>query len=765
MDTNKQSVSSQLAAMNAATAQVVTLTSGPQEDVDHTAVGTSPELADGAPERGVGEVGSVWCGVGTEGGGGGGVSGGGSVETGVNGAVKSSVGDADGDGDGDGDGDLAGGSDRVGMANCESGEVKSAVGGGVGAGARSSHSVPSSPVVSGRRSGPTRLFVTVTEELSPALGGRRIVSSPEPDGIPDEGRPHTDGDRHRVGTDVHQGVGTERGAVRGGRGGESAVRRPIRVCEETEYIEHIWPSSIARPPPLGRPPASPRRGGRSPVPGRRGWMRGWSEEPGAGRRRERAHAARACSEEGSAQAGRVNRACSEETSEVRTSRVHFSDGLVIEASGAHSEDLPASKTHHARPEESNSVRSNRAYSEETREAESNHVIFDHTDTPKTNHVAPDPTPRTELSRLYPTPRPRAERACSVGSQPLAPSPDAPGTSRPRSGSVDGASYSDWARSRVLARRVLQEAIQMQDERRRRPEDGGVGAGGTETGEKWEVRDGRESGDVWDVGKTREAGEVGEIKDDKDAESAGDASNAGNVDDNRDARSPRTALKTTQDSEYDESHTKDTEPAESDAVSDAAERSEDEGHAPKLHRPRSASEDLLWVEAEEAEELAWVESRLVMRFVDVEPTALRWRPGSGTGGEPLGLETKLVAAEVDTEAEEVGSTEEPVGAETEAEAEEAEAETEIGAKAEAEAAVGAEAAAEAGAVVEDGAEEVMSDPGSAAPAAVTAVRRSPLGPHGALLAVLVLCLAALLMLWLDRRLRERRTADAEPTELP
>ena len=41
MDTNKQSVSSQLAAMNAATAQVVTLTSGPQEDVDHTAVGTS----------------------------------------------------------------------------------------------------------------------------------------------------------------------------------------------------------------------------------------------------------------------------------------------------------------------------------------------------------------------------------------------------------------------------------------------------------------------------------------------------------------------------------------------------------------------------------------------------------------------------------------------------------------------------------------------------------------------------------------------------
>ncbi|XP_043217689.1 talin-2-like isoform X2 [Amphibalanus amphitrite] len=41
MDTNKQSVSSQLAAMNAATAQVVTLTSGPQEDVDHTAVGAA----------------------------------------------------------------------------------------------------------------------------------------------------------------------------------------------------------------------------------------------------------------------------------------------------------------------------------------------------------------------------------------------------------------------------------------------------------------------------------------------------------------------------------------------------------------------------------------------------------------------------------------------------------------------------------------------------------------------------------------------------
>ncbi|XP_037077227.1 LOW QUALITY PROTEIN: talin-2-like [Pollicipes pollicipes] len=41
MDTNKQSVSSQLAAMNAATAQVVTLTSGPQEEVDHTAVGAA----------------------------------------------------------------------------------------------------------------------------------------------------------------------------------------------------------------------------------------------------------------------------------------------------------------------------------------------------------------------------------------------------------------------------------------------------------------------------------------------------------------------------------------------------------------------------------------------------------------------------------------------------------------------------------------------------------------------------------------------------
>ncbi|XP_049847483.1 talin-1 isoform X1 [Schistocerca gregaria] len=41
LDTNKQSVSSQIAAMNAATAQVVTLTSGPAEDVDHTAVGAA----------------------------------------------------------------------------------------------------------------------------------------------------------------------------------------------------------------------------------------------------------------------------------------------------------------------------------------------------------------------------------------------------------------------------------------------------------------------------------------------------------------------------------------------------------------------------------------------------------------------------------------------------------------------------------------------------------------------------------------------------
>nr|CAD7594785.1 unnamed protein product [Timema genevievae] len=41
LDTNKQSVSSQIAAMNAATAQVVTLTSGPPEDVDHTMVGAA----------------------------------------------------------------------------------------------------------------------------------------------------------------------------------------------------------------------------------------------------------------------------------------------------------------------------------------------------------------------------------------------------------------------------------------------------------------------------------------------------------------------------------------------------------------------------------------------------------------------------------------------------------------------------------------------------------------------------------------------------
>uniref|UniRef100_A0A1B6BY27 FERM domain-containing protein n=1 Tax=Clastoptera arizonana TaxID=38151 RepID=A0A1B6BY27_9HEMI len=41
LDTNKQNVSSQLAAMNAATAQVVTLTSGPIDEVDHTAVGAA----------------------------------------------------------------------------------------------------------------------------------------------------------------------------------------------------------------------------------------------------------------------------------------------------------------------------------------------------------------------------------------------------------------------------------------------------------------------------------------------------------------------------------------------------------------------------------------------------------------------------------------------------------------------------------------------------------------------------------------------------
>ncbi|XP_042904301.1 talin-2 isoform X1 [Parasteatoda tepidariorum] len=41
MDVKKQNVSSQLAAMNAATAQVITLTSGPAEDVDHPAVGAA----------------------------------------------------------------------------------------------------------------------------------------------------------------------------------------------------------------------------------------------------------------------------------------------------------------------------------------------------------------------------------------------------------------------------------------------------------------------------------------------------------------------------------------------------------------------------------------------------------------------------------------------------------------------------------------------------------------------------------------------------
>ncbi|KAK4020002.1 hypothetical protein OUZ56_001999 [Daphnia magna] len=55
LDTNKQNVSSQIAAMNAATASVITLTSGPPEDVDHQAVGAAistissnlPEMAKG----------------------------------------------------------------------------------------------------------------------------------------------------------------------------------------------------------------------------------------------------------------------------------------------------------------------------------------------------------------------------------------------------------------------------------------------------------------------------------------------------------------------------------------------------------------------------------------------------------------------------------------------------------------------------------------------------------------------------------------------
>lgn len=41
LDTRKQNVGSQIAAMNAATAQVVTLTSGPQDEVDHHAVGAA----------------------------------------------------------------------------------------------------------------------------------------------------------------------------------------------------------------------------------------------------------------------------------------------------------------------------------------------------------------------------------------------------------------------------------------------------------------------------------------------------------------------------------------------------------------------------------------------------------------------------------------------------------------------------------------------------------------------------------------------------
>lgn len=51
LDTSKQHVSSHLAVMNAATAQVVTLTSGPTEDVDHNAVGQAiTTIASNLPE-------------------------------------------------------------------------------------------------------------------------------------------------------------------------------------------------------------------------------------------------------------------------------------------------------------------------------------------------------------------------------------------------------------------------------------------------------------------------------------------------------------------------------------------------------------------------------------------------------------------------------------------------------------------------------------------------------------------------------------------
>ncbi|XP_043281171.1 talin-2 isoform X2 [Venturia canescens] len=51
MDTHKQNVGSQIAEMNAATAQVVTLTSGPADDVDHTAVGAAiTTIATNLPE-------------------------------------------------------------------------------------------------------------------------------------------------------------------------------------------------------------------------------------------------------------------------------------------------------------------------------------------------------------------------------------------------------------------------------------------------------------------------------------------------------------------------------------------------------------------------------------------------------------------------------------------------------------------------------------------------------------------------------------------
>ena len=744
MDTNKQSVSSQLAAMNAATAQVVTLTSGPQEDVDHTAVGTSRRRGAASPAGGVRRLGGVRDVRGV-------------VETvvkesavdGTGGTRSSSVCDVAGSsvghvagssvshvarvrdlGGGGGAGDVGGVTKLA--TNGGSGDVSSAAGGAMAPAARSSSvfsssapssPVPSSPALSNSPVTRSGVGVTVTGEFSPAWGDRLILPTPphEQRRRTGEGRWNRDEGRHKDrfgdGTGTHRDIRDNRRARRGLRGGKGA-RRPIRICEETEYIEHIWPSTT------GRPPASPRRraAGRPPVLSRRGW----SEEPEMRRGSEKGHPVRACSVEGSA--GRAGQVCFEEVSEVQTGRVYSAEGVGIRANGATcSEYVPTSKTQRVCSEEAHSVRVNRNCSEESRDSGATPAGFDANHTAKSNrfashacHPAAPGRPEVEL-----TPRSRSVRACSEGVPSAGPAGHEP-PPRQRAGSVDAAGDGGWGQSRELARRVLQEAILMQEERRRR--DGGDGSNArsnlSETGELCQGMDGKESWCTGEVGNTTDVREAGDIR---NANSAKDTRNADSV---TSTRNGWNLLKTGRASD-DEMKAKEARLVGIDAGSDAGD-SADEGDEPTLHRARSASEDLLWVEAEEAEELAWVESRLVMRFVDVEPTALRWRPGSGGVGEPLGLAGAEKEAETAAVTEEAVSAEEMTGA-------------------------GAEVMTVSGA-------GLRSELAAVGAAAVTASRRSPLGPHGALLAVLALCLAALAILCLDRRLRERRTAAADATGL-